>query len=88
MNLSNLFKILLSDNQITDLTNILDLNINLELLFDNDSKTKDTELNKIIEDSKERFISGDKQIAIEKLWDAFERLKTYFSTDKKLLLFS
>lgn len=73
----------LSDNQITDLTSILDLNINLELLFDNDSKTKDTELNKIIEDSKERFISGDKQIAIEKLWDAFERLKTYFSTDKK-----
>jgi len=25
----------------------------------------------------------DKQIAIEKLWDAFERLKTYYGTDTK-----
>ncbi len=29
------------------------------------------------------FYKNEKQIAVEKLWDAFERIKTYLSKDKK-----
>ncbi len=67
-----------------DLAYLLDLNINTELLFQRTADTKDSDLNSLIEEAKNRFfIPGDKQIALEKLWDAFERLKTYFSTEKK-----
>jgi len=67
-------------DEAIDLTFILDMNINIELLFDNKATTNDKELNELIEESKDRFLNkDDKQIALEKLWDAFERLKTYFS---------
>lgn len=47
--------------------------------------TIDQELNILIEEAKERFKNpNDKKIALEKLWDAFERIKTYFDKDKKL----
>ena len=47
--------------------------------------TIDQELNILIEEAKERFKNpNDKKIALEKLWDAFERIKTYFDEDKKL----
>jgi hypothetical protein len=47
--------------------------------------TIDQELNILIEEAKERFKNpNDKKIALEKLWDAFERIKTYFGTNKKL----
>ena len=47
--------------------------------------TIDQELNKLIEEAKKRFENpSDKKIALEKLWDAFERIKTYFGTNKKL----
>lgn len=65
-------------NEAFDLSSVLDMNVNIELLFDNKADTNDIELNKLIEDSKDRFVSNDRQVAIEKLWDAFERLKTYF----------
>lgn len=67
-----------------DLSYLLDLNINVELLFDNQNQTDDNELNKLIQEAKNRFFNpSDKHIAIEKLWDAFERIKTYFESDKK-----
>ena len=66
-----------------DLSNVLDMNVNIELLFDNKANTKDEELNKLIEEAKERFLSNDKQIGLEKLWDAFERFKTHFDNGKK-----
>jgi len=62
-----------------DLSNVLDMNVNIELLFDNKANTKDEELNKLIEEAKERFLSNDKPTGLEKLWDAYERLKTHFS---------
>ena len=68
-------------NEAFDLSSVLDMNVNIELLFDNKADTNDTELNKLIEDSKDRFVNNDRQVAIEKLWDAFERLKTYFSNE-------
>lgn len=68
-------------NEAFDLSTVLDMNVNIELLFDNKADTNDTELNKLIEDSKDRFVSNDRQVAIEKLWGAFERLKTYFHSE-------
>lgn len=63
---------------------MLDFNINTELLFDKQAQTDDEELNKLIKDAKDRFfIPEDKQIAVEKLWDAFERIKTYYVGNKK-----
>ena len=71
-------------NSSVNLLELLDLNINAELLFDNKVDTKDMELNKLIQEAKERFFNPkDKQIAIEKLWDAFERIKTYFGVNKR-----
>ncbi len=66
-----------------NLSSILGLNVNIELLFENKANTKDIELNVLIEESKKRFLSNDKQIGLEKLWDGFERLKTYYSEDNK-----
>lgn len=70
-------------NDVFDLSTILDMNVNMELLFDNKAMTEDIELNTLIEEAKERFLSNDKQVGIEKLWAAFERLKTYFLDVKK-----
>jgi len=71
-------------NNVFDLSTVLDMNINVGLLFDNKADTEDKELNKLIEDAKDRFLNkDDKQIALEKLWGAFERLKTYFSKLEK-----
>jgi hypothetical protein len=67
------------DDNPFSLSNVLDMNVNIELLFDNKADTKDIELNKLIEEAKERFLSNDKQIGLEKLWDAYERLKTHFA---------
>jgi hypothetical protein len=67
-----------------DLAFLLNMNVNTDLLFNQDSNTKDVELNILIKESKSRFLNPkDKQIALEKIWDAFERIKTYFSADKK-----
>lgn len=67
-----------------DLSYLLDFNINTELLFDKQVQTDDDELNKLIKEAKDRFFNPkDKQIAIEKLWDAFERIKTYYESNKK-----
>jgi len=73
----------ISANETVSLVDILDLNINLELLFEYKAGTEDKELNKLIEEAKSRFLNPkDKHIAIEKLWDAFERIKTYFDSGK------
>src|SRR5690606_6537598 len=54
------------------------------LFFNNEVRTNDDELNKLIKEAKDRFLNlNDKQIAVEKLWDAFERVKTYFESNKK-----
>ncbi|MCK9482198.1 MAG: hypothetical protein M0R38_10625 [Bacteroidia bacterium] len=73
------FKESLNTNKGIDLSFLIDLNINTELLVNKDIDTDDEELNKLIEEAKKRFFNPmDKQVAIEKLWDAFERLKTYY----------
>lgn len=80
----NLFNDSLSIDKSVDLSYLLDFNINTELLFDKQFQTDDDELNKLIKEAKDRFFNpNDKQIAIEKLWDAFERIKTYYEGNKK-----
>ncbi|MFH0710843.1 MAG: hypothetical protein V2A75_11610 [Pseudomonadota bacterium] len=69
-------------NKHFDLSSVLDMNVNIELLFDHEAKTYDKELNTLIEEAKERFFNpNDKQIALEKLWDAFERIKTFYLSE-------
>jgi len=71
-------------SETIDISTALDMNVNMELLFHNKANTKDKELNELIEEAKDRFISNDKQIGVEKLWDAFERLRTHFGKNKKV----
>jgi len=71
-------------NEVLELEEVLDLNLNLDLLFERQSTTKDEELNLLINEAKERYLKPNDQIvALEKLWDAFERMKTYYDKDKK-----
>ena len=49
-------------------------------------ETKEPDLRELIEIAKSYFWKEDtvsKQIALEKIWDALEKLKTYYQTDKK-----
>lgn len=71
-------------NEVLDITEVLDLNLNIDLLFQQQSATKDHDLNQLITEAKDRYLKpGDQVIALEKLWDAFERVKTYYDKDKK-----
>lgn len=71
-------------DETVDLDQLLGLNVNMELLFESKANTTDEELNQLIEEAKERYLRlGDQTVAIEKLWDAFERIKTYFGPNKK-----
>lgn len=71
-------------DETVDLDQLLGVNVNMELLFESNADTKDEELNRLIEEAKERYLRpGDQAVALEKLWDAFERIKTYFGPDKK-----
>ncbi len=74
----------IEEHEEIDLAFLLNLNVNTDLLFNQESKTKDQELNDLISEAKKRFLNPkDKQVALEKIWDAFERIKTYYGKDKK-----
>jgi hypothetical protein len=72
-------------NEAIDLSNLFGLNIQNELLFNKDTKTSDSDFNNLVDKSKEFFAKGDKQTALEKIWDAFERLKTLINNDKRIV---
>ena len=71
----------LSANESLDLGLMLDMSINIELLFDNKANTEDKTLNDLITEAKERYLGNDKQVGLEKLWDAYERIKTIFKSE-------
>ncbi len=72
------------ENEALDLTEVLNLNLNIDLLFEKQSTTKDNDLNSLIDDAKERYLKpNDQSVALEKLWDAFERMKTYYDNNKR-----
>lgn len=74
----------ISANKTIDLSSAYKLNVNLELLSNKITKTEDQIFNELIDSAKNFYIEGNKQEAIEKVWDAFERLKTILNPgDKK-----
>lgn len=69
------------DNTI-DFSDVIGLNVKTDLLFNKKTETSDIKLNDLIDSSKDFFIQGDYQTAIEKLWDSLERTKTLLDEDK------
>ena len=57
------------------LENIFDISINNKHI----SSIPETGLRELLWDAESYYKKGNKQIAVEKLWDALERLKTYYS---------
>lgn len=55
------------------------------LYYKDEQKTIDEELDKLIQEAKERFHrTSDKEVALVMLWGAFERIKTFYGTNKRL----
>lgn len=79
----NIIEDCITVNEVFDLSGLFNLNLNNELLFNKEIKTDDNNLNDLINESKQLYLKGEKQLALEKIWDSFERLKTYYSSDKK-----
>lgn len=84
----NTFKTFITDcidsHKGADLNKLLDLNVNVELLYSNSIMSDDEEINSLLEIARQKFFDKqEKQIAVEKLWDAFERIKSYYDDDKK-----
>lgn len=67
-----------------DISNALGININSDLLSNIKAETSDKELNDFINSAIKRYRENDKEAALNDLWKAFERLKTYCNgKDKK-----
>lgn len=81
--LKNLIEDSIKARDTIDLSSLFNINVKNELLFNKEITTEDKTLNELIETSRKLFLQGEKQLAIEKLWDAFERMKTYISLHKK-----
>lgn len=64
------------------LSHIFNVNQTYDLIFSADYDTPDNELNSLLEEARKFYLASEYQIAIEKLWDGFERLKTVLDTDK------
>lgn len=73
----------ISANKTIDLSPAFKLNVNFELLSNKITTTEDQIFNELIDSAKNFYIEGNKQEAIEKVWDAFERLKTILKPEDK-----
>lgn len=69
--------------KIVNLSDVFNLNIKNDLLFNKNSSSRDSHLNNLIDQAKQSFVEGNKQIALEKIWDALERTKSLTKGDKK-----
>ncbi len=55
------------------------------LYYKDEIKTIDEELDSLIQEAKERFQkTSDKEVSLVMLWGAFERIKTFYGTNKRL----
>lgn len=72
-----------NEDEFEDLSDVFDVDVNSSLLFNKEIITDDNILNTDIEKAKELYVKGEFQLAIEKIWDAFERIKSYYRNDKK-----
>lgn len=66
-----------------DLSKLLGINTDNVQLFNKKIETQDYTINELISISKDFFLKGNFQEAVEKIWDAFERMKSLFDEDKK-----
>ena len=67
-----------------DISDALGININSDLLSNIKAETSDKELNDFINEAIKRYRENNKEAALNDLWKAFERLKTYYAEkDKK-----
>lgn len=58
---------------------------NTHLYYKDEIKTIDEELDRLIQEAKERFQkTSDKEVALVMLWGAFERIKTFYDANKRL----
>lgn len=73
----------IKSNELIDLSDVFNLNVQNELLFNQQAETSDKTLNNLITDARTLFLQGNMQLAIEKIWDALERIKTLLNKDKK-----
>ncbi len=78
----NMLEYCYSANEVYDISSAFELNINTELLFSEHVNSSDITLNELVEDSRDKYLKGDKQGAVEKIWDALERSKTILNKDK------
>lgn len=62
---------------------ILQNKIQNELIYIGTYKSSDKDLNDLLSDAKQQFLNENVQLALEKLWDALERVKTLTNTNKK-----
>lgn len=64
------------------------MNLNNDLLFNIQAKTKDKRLNALVNKARDYYIDGKIQDALEQIWDSFEAIKTYYGAksqkDKKI----
>lgn len=72
-----------TEDDFEDLSDVFKVDINSSLLFNKEIDTDDDILNTDIEKAKDLYVKGELQLAIEKIWDAFERIKSYYGRDKK-----
>lgn len=73
----------IKSNELIDLSDVFNLNVQNELLFNQQAETSDKTLNNLISSARTLFLQGNIQLAIEKIWDALERIKTLLHEDKK-----
>jgi len=64
------------------LSHIFNVSQTYDLIFNSEYDTSDDQLNSLLEEARRFYLAGEYQIAIEKLWDAFERIKTVLDSDK------
>lgn len=76
MELKNIIDSSCKANELIDISESFGLNISNEILFNEEISTDDKTFNELVKESKDLFVKGNKQLAIEKIWDAFERIKT------------
>lgn len=69
-------------NNNIDISDTFGLNILTEVLFNQNTSTQDDTFNQLLNKSIELFFR-DKQLALEKIWDAFERIKTILNAENK-----
>lgn len=70
-------------DEVYDISTVFDFNVNTDLLFEEQIKSADDTLNSLIDSSREFYIKGDIQFAVEKIWDALERSKTILNPENK-----